>query len=159
MESCSKLRAASSGDCSGDGHWRRGWLDHRRQSVDHPLPSHTMKGCARYRHTRTYKPTTHEQSSRPASGLAMRTASCHLSLLWLACSSSLLLTAHAETVEADAGLMSSFLARFHGARTSHAGCLSGVLSYNNGNGRILPHVLASKGLLILCPVLFAATAL
>ena len=32
------------GEGGGEGHCRRGWLDHRRWSDDHPLPSHTMKG-------------------------------------------------------------------------------------------------------------------
>ena len=35
--------------------WRRGWLDHRRRSVDHPLPSHTMKGYTKRTRRHPYK--------------------------------------------------------------------------------------------------------
>ena len=78
------------------------------------------------------------------SGLAMRSAFCHLSLRWLACSSSLLMDAHAETVEADAGSDEHLFRRFLRAPTSHARCLSGVLSDSLATCACVPHVLRSR---------------
>ena len=61
------------------------------------------------------------------------TARAYAGLLFI----TMLRLTHAETVEADGGPPEFFSGRFLRASTSHAGCLSGVLCNNAGDGRIL----------------------